>query len=312
MMKFKIFLSCGQRDNEKIDGLNIVKYFTNEYENKEKIEIQFAENIYSHKGLTEVIYRNISKCDGFIGILHKRDPIENEGDKKYRSSLFVNQELAIYSYQNEKSNNDFWRIYQQQDIIIEGVNKYLMNRNILFETSDDIISEMKNVINEWLKIWKPTESIVKFEPPVLLKDHMGKGGLRGFMMEIHIDNLVDYEIENFIVGLVLPEEFQVEEKHSEIFHLQGYLNDFFHTDKRICHCIFSGKLLANYFSRWKIQFKFFQLENVPQEFQIGFYIRGDNIDFQTYYLKVNIIDPMNVEWDSNFGMNKEKCKIYYK
>ncbi|MCK5322126.1 MAG: hypothetical protein KAJ47_02585, partial [Candidatus Aenigmarchaeota archaeon] len=84
MNNARIFISCGQQQNEREIGLKIYDKF------KGKYRLYFAENIHTPEGI-ENIFKALMKSEYFIGINFKRDS-SNFG------SLFVQQELAIASF----------------------------------------------------------------------------------------------------------------------------------------------------------------------------------------------------------------------
>jgi hypothetical protein len=95
-IKARVFISCGQRkDSEEENIANDIKA------NIEKIgyEPYVAIKEQVSKGLKENIFQRLEKSEYFIFIDFKREKIGRKiGKKKYRGSLFANQELAIASY----------------------------------------------------------------------------------------------------------------------------------------------------------------------------------------------------------------------
>jgi len=313
MKKFTIFLSCGQENRqEKEDGMSIKSYFESNDEFKTKVDIKFAEEIYSPTGLTDVIYKNIKESHAFVGIFHRREKIGKEDGKiKYRSSLFVNQELAIFSYVNHNGINEFWRIYAQNDIKVEGVDKYLMNRTIPFTSSDEIISDLEEVIREWLLVWKPSNSRIHFEPPILSIGNRHTGKLMGIHMDFQIDNLISEPINNFTIGIIAPKHIEIERVIGSKIEMQirGQFSNYFESKREVVHYIITDELRGNFavFKKYQI---LWHKDPPDKEFQIGFYVKGDNLDLTSYYLRIYDLDFVNNIWKSDFGLCKDVCIIY--
>ena len=150
MRKFRIFLSCGQREHEKEHGKQVKNTLETHF--KDKVHVDFAEMIFTSDALTENIFNNLRKCDAFVGIFHKRELLGDTGQR--RSSLFVQQELGIASYLNKKKMVVFYKGEENDNepILIEGIFKYIMNRPKWFKTIEDIEKELIDIIEneKWL------------------------------------------------------------------------------------------------------------------------------------------------------------------
>jgi hypothetical protein len=279
MKKFKIFLSCGQREREKKTGLDVSNYFNKKY--NDTLEILFSEEIFDSKGLTEIIYKNLNLCDGFIAVFHKREKINKT---TFKSSLFANQELAIASFLEKKN----FRIYAEDGVELEGIRKYIMNRDIPFSSTKDIINDLEPVIKEWLGIWKPKQELIQVNKPDLIQISNQEKGMIGMDFQINIDNISENDIDNFIFGMLssYPITIFSENNKSKEYLLSGILNSYFLSDdKYVNHYVYKGKIENNLQHnikselRWKISYNI-------DSFAIGIYMRGDNLDLSTYGLIV--------------------------
>lgn len=133
MLKARVFISCGQSTpEEKKTGKDLVSYFE-----KNGFEPYFAEEVHSPLGLTQNIYDNLRKSEYFVCINFKRSN-SNFG------SLFVQQELAIASY-----NNTPMIAFHQPSIKLKGVSKYLHVNSIEFNNFKDIIINLDKIIKTW-------------------------------------------------------------------------------------------------------------------------------------------------------------------
>jgi hypothetical protein len=91
-----IFISCGQQTDEE-KGLG--KSVKDLVDSTAGFAGYFAEYVQSLEGLTDHIFDALRTCSGFIAFLHDRGRIiEKTGAEWTRTSVWVNQELAILAY----------------------------------------------------------------------------------------------------------------------------------------------------------------------------------------------------------------------
>lgn len=91
-----IFVCHGQLPNEKPKGLALAKLI----DETPGFRAFFAENIHSTDGLSQHIFANLERCDGFLAIMHNRGKVTVAGGKLIRGSVWVHQELAIVGFIN--------------------------------------------------------------------------------------------------------------------------------------------------------------------------------------------------------------------
>lgn len=133
MLKAKVFISCGQKtDEEKKIGAELVSYFE-----KNGFEPFFAEGVHSYLGLTQSIYKNLRTSEYFVCINFERE------DSEY-GSLFVQQELAIASYQQLPLI-----AFHKPGVKLGGVAKYLHVNSIEFNNFHDIMLALDPVRKTW-------------------------------------------------------------------------------------------------------------------------------------------------------------------
>ena len=135
MLKAKVFISCGQKASQELQtGKELVSYFE-----KNGFEPFFAEEIHSYLGLTQSIYENLRTSEYFVCINFVRE------DSEY-GSLFVQQELAIASYQKLPLV-----AFHKSGVKLGGVAKYLHVNSIQFNDFHDIVLNL----DKYTKTWDP-------------------------------------------------------------------------------------------------------------------------------------------------------------
>ncbi|MBI4668613.1 MAG: hypothetical protein HY747_05425 [Elusimicrobia bacterium] len=137
MNKKLIFVSCGQQNNQERDlGLAI----KNLIDNTDGYEGYFAQDVSSLEALTNNIFKNIKRCAGCIAILHPRGVIgANGGHRQQRSSVWVNQEIAIEIP---------ILVFKDPSVALEGAMQYLIvNSNPIPSSMQAILPQIK----EWLR-----------------------------------------------------------------------------------------------------------------------------------------------------------------
>jgi hypothetical protein len=136
--KARVFISCGQlAEREKKIGLAVENYFKNE----RRFETYFAERVHSPDGLTENIFQHLRESEYFIFIDFKRNSI---GIKKFRGSLFVNQEIAIASFLKLKGLG-----FVEKGIKREGILNYQIYNAFPFKNETEILQILKKETQDW-------------------------------------------------------------------------------------------------------------------------------------------------------------------
>ena len=98
MSKSLIFVSCGQHaEDEKAVG-TLLKDAIDE---TPEFEAYFAEEVQDLEALTKHVFEGLSRCVGAVILLQDRGVALDENGKEWghRSSVWVNQELAILAEQ---------------------------------------------------------------------------------------------------------------------------------------------------------------------------------------------------------------------
>lgn len=96
MIERMIFISCGQQSqSEKRLGTSAFDLINS----KPGYRAYFAEYVQCLDGLTKNILDSLRTCSGFISFLHERGQvIQNDKIMGFRSSVWINQEIAILAY----------------------------------------------------------------------------------------------------------------------------------------------------------------------------------------------------------------------
>lgn len=184
-----IFVACGQRnDKEKELGKKIAELIDSRGDFKPFL----AEDTHSFNALTSEIFENLNNCAGFIAILHKRENIDT--GNTFRSSVWINQEIAILSFLRFRDKRDIpFRIFieskEDANVRLEGVLEYIMANPIGFASDAEVIEQVK----EWLN--KTAFSTKKKSEDYLLASKRVIKLLPGYTGELHTYRL-DFEIAN--------------------------------------------------------------------------------------------------------------------
>lgn len=97
MSKALIFVSCGQcSTEEKALGLAIKAVI----DHTDGLESYFAESVHSLEALGRHIFEALRQCSGAVIVLHARGRVLDASGEMWgtRSSVWVNQELAVLAY----------------------------------------------------------------------------------------------------------------------------------------------------------------------------------------------------------------------
>lgn len=167
-MPGEIFISCGQaKPKERELVANISSSLRNKGFNPYvAIEAQSIQDINN-----EIIGR-LKQSDCYIFIDFKRERIWGYlWWKKYRGSLFTNQELAIaYVLGFEHAI-----VLRQKGVELEGIGKYILSNAKTFENPKEVITLVESEVNN--RKWSPEYSrnliaqYIKSSPGILYRDH---------------------------------------------------------------------------------------------------------------------------------------------
>jgi len=140
-----IFVCHGQLPQERQNGLQLVKLI----DSTPGFRAFFAEAVHDTDGLSQHIFANLERCDGFLAVMHKRGEVEFMGTKLTRASVWVQQELAIVTflnYQRASRRKIKVRVFVQRGIEREGLVETLILNPIPFERDE----ELPEMVQSWL------------------------------------------------------------------------------------------------------------------------------------------------------------------
>lgn len=142
-----IFISCGQQTAEEKDLGTSVKQLVDSIPG---FTAYFAEYVQSLDALARNIFEGLLKCSGLISFLHERGLVTTEGNKEWghRSSVWVNQEIAILAFRKQLQEIDIPIIvFKDERVRLEGAMTSLIVNPIRMGSRSDILVE----IDRWLK-----------------------------------------------------------------------------------------------------------------------------------------------------------------
>ncbi len=140
-----IFICHGQLPHEKQAGLNLKAHV----EAPGGFHAFFAEAVQSTDALSEHIFGNLERCDGFLAVMHKRGDVTYPGGRITRASVWVQQELAIVTFLNylrRGARRVPIRVYAEKGIDPEGLATALILNPIPFAPGDDL----RDSVRDWL------------------------------------------------------------------------------------------------------------------------------------------------------------------
>ena len=140
-----IFICHGQLPGEEEKGLAL----RNLIDGIPGFRAFFAEAVHSTVGLSQHIFGNLERCDGFLAVMHRRGDVSFHGREFTRASVWVQQELAIVSFINSlraPERRIKVRVFAQHGIKREGLASQLILNPIEFENDDQI----PLLVQEWL------------------------------------------------------------------------------------------------------------------------------------------------------------------
>jgi hypothetical protein len=148
MMKRLIFISCGQQtEEEKSLGLQIQAMIDGTAE----FEAYFAQSVQDLDSLSQNIFEALSKCSGAIIFLHNRGKALDLSDKEwgYRSSVWVNQEIAILSYRRHiEAQKIPLLIFKDKKVNLEGAMTSLIGNPFPLKETTAILEQIKTWLAE--------------------------------------------------------------------------------------------------------------------------------------------------------------------
>jgi len=199
-----IFISCGQvTDEEKKLGAevcNLIKELT-------PYEPYFAENQTTLEGLSDNILGALNRSSGLLAIMHPRGVVSSpSGGLHTRASVWIEQEIAIAAFMTQAQDRQLRVLaYIHKDIKREGVRDNLLLNARTFESSEDILEHLKNILPTWrvepLAGPTPVELTITYAKRICNADH------HNYRLTITLKNLGTEVIDSYHVDVLFPTAF---------------------------------------------------------------------------------------------------------
>lgn len=155
-----IFISCGQQTKEEKALGNAVKQLIDATAG---FEGYFAEYVQSLDGLANNIFENLNRCSGMVTFLQNRGSVtgKNGAEPGIRSSVWVNQEIAVLAYRRHVKGIAIPILaFKEDGVILEGAMTSLIVNPKPLSSKDEVLAK----VNEWLRSTSfPAQSQAKSE-----------------------------------------------------------------------------------------------------------------------------------------------------
>lgn len=141
-----IFVSCGQQtEQEKRIGTSVKQLV----DSKPGYKSYFAEYVQSLDALAKNIFDGLRMCSGLIAFMHERGFVKTNGAKDwgYRSSVWVNQEIAILAYRRQYEGIEIpILVFKDEKVRLEGAMTSLIVNPKIMKSESEILTQ----IDSWL------------------------------------------------------------------------------------------------------------------------------------------------------------------
>ncbi len=143
-----IFVSCGQlKPEEKKLGASVTQLV----DSIPGYNAYFAENVQSLDALARNIFDGLRRCSGLIIFFHERGrvTIQNNEEWGHRSSVWVNQEIAILAYRKQFEGMEIPILAFKEDIVLlEGAMTSLIVNPYPMVSESDVLERVGLWLNE--------------------------------------------------------------------------------------------------------------------------------------------------------------------
>jgi hypothetical protein len=142
-----VFVSCGQfSDEEKALGKAVCQLINSET----PYEAYFAEQQSTFDGLVDNIFAALARSSAFVAIMHHRGNVDTPTGRLTRGSVWVEQEVAIGAFVHHVLKRPLEvALYLQHGIALEGARQQLLLGPTLFDTSDDVLKDLRERVKRW-------------------------------------------------------------------------------------------------------------------------------------------------------------------
>ena len=146
--KQTIFVSCGQRTEEERELGRQICDLVNSHP---AFCAYFADMQSNLRGLNENILDKLGDCVGFVTVMHPRGTVSfSNGKQITRGSVWIEQEIAIAAHIQRTRKQDL-RVaaYSHEEVERQGLRELLQLNPTVFTNSSQILSHLKEVLNNW-------------------------------------------------------------------------------------------------------------------------------------------------------------------
>ena len=142
-----IFVSCGQQTAEEKRLGTAVKQLI---DSTAGYRAYFAEYVQSLDALAQNVFDGLRRCSGLVSFLHESGLVMAATDKEwgYRSSAWVNQEIAILAYRRQFEGIDLpILVFKDKKVRLEGAMTSLILNPIPMDSESVILKQVAS----WLE-----------------------------------------------------------------------------------------------------------------------------------------------------------------
>ena len=139
-----IFVSCGQQTAEETNLGTSVKQLV---DSQPGYKAYFAEYVQNLDALATNIFEGLRKCSGLISFLHDRGLVTTQDHNEwgYRSSVWVNQEIAILAYRKQFEGIEIpILVFKDEKVRLEGAMTSLIVNPIPMKSELEILKQIKS------------------------------------------------------------------------------------------------------------------------------------------------------------------------
>lgn len=142
-----IFVSCGQQTEEEKKIGTSVKQLV---DSKPGYKAYFAEYLQSLDALAKNIFDGLRMCSGLISFMHERGFVKTNGNKEwgYRSSVWVNQEIAILAYRRQYEGIEIpILVFKDEKVRLEGAMTSLIVNPKTMKSESETLTQIDSWLN---------------------------------------------------------------------------------------------------------------------------------------------------------------------
>lgn len=199
-----IFISCGQwAEDEKQIGRRLAHIVNTETTARGF----FAEDQNTLGALTAEILKPLSKCVGFIAVMHNRGQVRLGALPPFnRGSVWIEQEIAMAALLKQIFERDIRiLLYTNVDIALEGIRQQLLIHPIPFTGIDDLVTDFRNKLrSDFAQYVKPQVYLTAHPLQACEPADDQKGTHVAFKTDFRVHNETKERFESLRLHLALP------------------------------------------------------------------------------------------------------------